>query len=53
MKEGKSLTGNGRYFQTLPPKKQRDEQRFIKWVDEAFTVFGFDKSYLNIRRSLQ
>ena len=37
------LTGEERYFQSLPPKKKRDEEKFIKWVDEAFTIFGFDK----------
>lgn len=46
MTKGKQLTGDGRYFQTLPPKKQRDEERFNKWVDEAFTIFGFDKRRL-------
>lgn len=39
----KELTGKDRYFQYLPPKKERDEKRFNKWVDEAFAVFGFDK----------
>lgn len=45
MKRNK-LTGKDRYFQELPPKKQRDEERFNKWVDEAFDVFGWDKRRL-------
>lgn len=46
MEKKTRLTGNERYFQTLPPKKERDEKRFNKWVDEAFDVFGFDKRRL-------
>lgn len=43
MNKGTKLTQGERYFQQLPPKKERDEQRFTEWVDKAFDIFGFDK----------
>lgn len=42
----KKLTNDERYFQQLPPKKERDERRFNEWVDKAFDIFGWDKRRL-------
>lgn len=42
MSEGKKqLTGDGRYFQTLPPKKEREKKALDEWVNQAMAVFGF------------
>lgn len=43
MKEGVKLTGDGRYFQQLPTKRERNEQRFNEWVDKAITIFFTDE----------
>ena len=39
MNRGDKLTGEGRYFQSLPPKKERERQALSEWVDEAMAVF--------------
>lgn len=36
------FNGVMQYF-VLPTKKQRNEERFNKWVDEALSVFGFNE----------
>ena len=39
----KQLTGGERYFVHLPPKRQRDREKFDKNNAETFRIFGFDQ----------
>ena len=47
MKKGTKLTQGERYFQQLPPKKEREEKQFNEWVDARFDVCGWDKRRLS------